>query len=80
MVKKDSSKNELSRREVLGYGIGDLACNVVFSFMSSYLLYYYTDVAGLTVGAAGAVLSRARFMDAIANPVVGALSNRTNTR
>lgn len=80
MQKKTAGGSLLSRREVLGYGIGDLSCSMVFNFMSSYLLYYYTDVAGLTVGAAGLVMSTARFIDAAANPVIGALSDKTRTR
>jgi len=73
-------ENQLSQREVMSYGLGDMACSAVFNFMSSYLLYYYTDVVGLTVGMAGAVMSVARLIDAVANPIVGSLSDRTNSR
>lgn len=73
-------ENQLSRREVISYGLGDMACSAVFNFMSSYLLYYYTDVVGLTVGMAGAVMSTARLIDAAANPIVGSLSDRTHSR
>lgn len=66
--------------EVVSYGAGDMACSMVFNFMSSYLLYFYTDVAGIAVGAAGAVMSAARLIDAAANPVVGVLSDKTQTR
>ena len=37
----------------IGYGIGDLGCNLVFSTMSSYLLIFYTDVFGIAAAAAG---------------------------
>lgn len=70
----------LPLREKAGYGMGDLACSMVFNFMASYLLYYYTDVAGIAVGAAGAVMSTARLADAFANPVVGMLSDKTRSR
>ena len=80
MKKQMPNEDRLSTKEVIGYGIGDLAYTMVFSFMSSYLLYYYTDIAGLTVGAAGTVMSCARLIDAAANPVVGALSDKTHTR
>ncbi|UZW65591.1 MFS transporter [Priestia flexa] len=32
----------------IGYGVGDLGCNLVFSTMASYLLFFYTDVFGIT--------------------------------
>ncbi|MEI0539883.1 MFS transporter [Brachyspira pulli] len=34
--------------EKIGYGIGDLACNLIFSTATSYLMYYYTDIAKIT--------------------------------
>lgn len=75
-----STTEKISLRETISYGIGDLACSMVFNFMASYLLYFYTDVAGITVAAAGTIMSTARLIDAFANPVVGVLSDRTHTR
>lgn len=71
---------KLSLRETACYGMGDLACSMVFNFMASYLLYFYTDVAGVGVAAAGSAMSAARLIDAFANPVVGVLSDKTHTR
>lgn len=83
--KKNSSSGEkpsarVSWREKLSYGIGDLACSMVFNFMSSYLFYFYTDVSGLAVGVVGTIISTARLVDAFINPVVGVLSDHTKTR
>ena len=77
---KAAAGEKLSFRETACYGLGDLACCMVFQFMASYLLYFYTDVAGVGVAAAGAVMSAARLIDAFANPVVGVLSDKTRTR
>lgn len=78
--KKTLAGEKLSFRETACYGLGDLACSMVFNFMASYLLYFYTDVAGVGVAAAGAAMSAARLIDAFANPVVGVLSDKTHTR
>lgn len=78
--KKTPAGEKLSFRETACYGLGDLACSMVFNFMASYLLYFYTDVAGVGVAAAGATMSAARLIDAFANPVVGVLSDKTHTR
>lgn len=75
-----SAGNRLSLRETISYGLGDLACSMVFNFMASYLLYFYTDVAGISVAAAGMIMSTARLIDAFSNPVVGVLSDKTRTR
>lgn len=78
--KKSAVEEKLSFRETACYGMGDLACSMVFNFMASWLLYFYTDVAGVGVAAAGFAMSAARLIDAFANPVVGVLSDRTHTR
>ena len=79
-TRQTSNTEKLSLRETVCYGLGDLACSMVFNFMASYLLYFYTDVAGVSVAAAGAVMSAARLIDAFSNPVVGVLSDRTRSR
>lgn len=79
----DTHKNSplyVSWREKISYGIGDLACSMIFNFMSSYLFYFYTDVSGLAVGIVGTIISTARLVDAFLNPVVGVLSDHTKTR
>ena len=38
----------LPKRSIVGYGLGDFGCNLAFTLGSTFLLYYYTDVAGLT--------------------------------
>lgn len=76
----NTETNKISWREKISYGVGDLACSMVFNFMQSYLFYFYTDVAGIAVAAVGTILSTARLVDAFANPVVGVLSDKTNTR
>ena len=40
----------------IGYGVADLASNLVFAMMSSYLLIFYTDVFGITAAVAGSVM------------------------
>lgn len=77
---KKAPQLKVSWREKLSYGIGDLACSMIFNFMASYLFYFYTDVAGIAVGITGTIISTARLVDAFINPVVGIISDRTRTR
>ncbi|KAA9160688.1 MFS transporter [Amycolatopsis acidicola] len=66
--------------ERIGFTIGDLASNLTWSTVGSYLLYFYTDVALISAAAAGTLLLLARIFDAVIDPLVGVLLDRTNTR
>lgn len=71
---------KVSLREKIGYSMGDGSANLVFQMMMMFQLYFYTDVFGIKATAAGMILLFARFFDAFVDPVVGILSDRTNTR
>lgn len=64
----------------LGYGVGDFGFNLFFTTASLYLLYYYTDVLGLPPATAGWVFAVALIWDAVFDPVMGYVANRTRTR
>jgi glycoside/pentoside/hexuronide:cation symporter, GPH family len=66
--------------EKAGYSAGDAAANFVFMTMVLFQLNFYTDVFGLTASAAAAILLWPRFWDAIFDPIMGVLADRTNTR
>jgi GPH family glycoside/pentoside/hexuronide:cation symporter len=70
----------LTFRRRLGYGAGDFAFNLFFTTASLYLLYYYTDVLGLSPAVAGWVFAAALMWDALFDPFMGYLANRTRTR
>jgi len=74
------SSQKLSFVEKAGYGAADAAANFVFMTMILFQLNFYTDVFGLTAGAAAAVLLWPRLWDAIFDPIMGVLADRTNTR
>lgn len=70
----------LSPGRRLGYGIGDFGFNLFFTTASLYLLFYYTDVLGLSPSTAGWVFGIALVWDALFDPVMGYVANRTRTR
>jgi len=63
-----------------GYGVGDLGFGLLFLTLSQFLLYYYTDVLGLPPATAGWVFGAAVVWDALTDPVMGAIANRTQSR
>jgi glycoside/pentoside/hexuronide:cation symporter, GPH family len=70
----------LSFVEKAGYSAADAAANFVFMTMVLFQLNFYTDVFGLSASAAAAVLLWPRLWDAVFDPIMGLLTDRTNTR
>jgi glycoside/pentoside/hexuronide:cation symporter, GPH family len=70
----------LSVREKIGYSGGDAAANFVFMSMILYQLNFYTDVFGLSASTAAAILLWPRLWDALFDPIMGILADRTRTR
>lgn len=64
----------------LGYGAGDFGFSLFFLTASLYLLYYYTDVLGLSPATAGWVFGGALVWDALFDPVMGGIASRTRSR
>jgi GPH family glycoside/pentoside/hexuronide:cation symporter len=71
---------QLSLAEKLGYGLGDTASNFVWALMMNFIMYYYTDIFGITAAATGTMLLVARATDGLFDFFVGAVADRTNTR
>lgn len=71
----------LSVLEKIGYSLGDLAANLVFQTLVTYLAYFYTDIYGLDAKDASAIILVVGLIAAfVFNPVVGVLSDRTHSR
>lgn len=73
-------KGKIRMKEKVGYATGDLACNFIYQTVSSYLLFFYTDVFGITAAAAGLMFLIVRLIDAIADPLIGTFVDKTNTK
>lgn len=71
---------KLSFTEKAGYSGADAAANFVFMSMILFQLNFYTDVFGLTASAAAAILLWPRLWDAVFDPIMGVLADRTRTR
>lgn len=76
-----SNQNETLRfREKLGYGLGDTASNFFFQVFNIFLLYYYTDIFGLSPAAVGVMFIVTKVIDAVSDPMMGLIADRTNSR
>ena len=72
--------NKLSYTEKLGYGMGDAACGIVYSSVTMFLTWFYTDIYGLTAAAVGVMFLVTRILDAITDPLTGIVADRIKTR
>ena len=70
----------ISLKEKVGYSLGDAACNFYWKTFEFYLMFFYTDVFGISAAAAGTMLVVTRLADAVADPVMGSIADRTHTR
>jgi len=75
-----SEIHELSIKEKAGYAFGDLASVLFWQMITAYLLFFYTDVFGITAAAAGTMILVSRLWDGVNDPMMGMIADRTNTR
>ncbi|MEL6540892.1 MAG: glycoside-pentoside-hexuronide (GPH):cation symporter [Pseudomonadota bacterium] len=66
--------------EKLGYGLGDLPSGLYLNFFAAYLLYFFVDLGGVSPAAMALMLLLSRGFDAVTDPVMGVISDRTRTR
>ena len=75
-----TQSHRLSVGEKVGYALGDIATNFFFQSMILYQTRFYTDTVGLSAVAVGTMFLVLRLGDAVFDPVIGALADRTQTR
>ena len=63
----------------IAYGFGDVGCNFSWMFVSNFLMIFYTDVFGISMAAVSGLMLFSRFWDAINDPIIGALTDKTKT-
>jgi len=70
----------LGVREKIAYGLGDTASNIVFQTVMLFLSFFYTDIFGLSPAIVGTLFLVVRIFDAVTDPLMGAMTDRTNTK
>lgn len=75
-----AASDKLSFKEKVGYGLGDTASNFYWQTFLNFLLFFYTDVFGITAAAAGTMFLIVRAADTGIDPIMGVIADRTKTR
>ena len=73
-------KRYLNWKNKIGYGAGDVAGNVVYAFLSTFLMFYLTDTVGMNVGIIGMLMAVSKLLDAVTDLLFGNLLDRTSTK
>src|SRR6188768_2276925 len=72
---------KLSVKEKIGYSLGDLAANLVFQTLMTYLAYFYTDIYGLSPTHSSIIMLTVGLIAAfVFNPIIGVLADRTTSK
>ena len=79
-MENESNNGKVPLISKIAYGFGDVGCNFSWMFVSNFLMIFYTDVFGISMAAVSALMLFSRFWDAINEPIVGGLTDKTNTR
>ncbi len=64
----------------VGYGSGDVAGNVVYAFLSSFVMIYLTNSVGLSAGIVGTLIAVSKLFDGVTDIFFGAMIDKTHTR
>lgn len=70
----------LSWKEKLSYGVGDMGFNFYWANIATFLMFFYTDVFGISGIAAANILLTVKIINACTDPIIGATADRTKTR
>jgi GPH family glycoside/pentoside/hexuronide:cation symporter len=70
----------VSVKEKIAYGLGDTASNIVFQTVMLFLTFFYTDIYGISPAFVGTMFLAVRIIDAVTDPLMGALADRTQSK
>ena len=71
---------QLKLREQLGWAMGSMGTGVMIGALTGYGLYYMTNYLGIAAGLAGSLIGLSKFYDMISDPVMGQISDRTQSK
>ena len=71
---------EASEKQVYLYSIGNIANTAIFAFVGTYIMFYYTNILGISATVAGTIFMVARIIDALTDPIMGMIIDRTNSK
>lgn len=75
-----NTKKKATEAQYWLYSIGNFPNNIIFLMVGTYITYFYTDILGISPVMAGTIFMVARLVDAITDPIMGMIVDKTNTK
>ena len=75
-----NEKKYLNWFNKIGYGSGDIAGNVVYAFLSTFMMFYLTDTVGMDVGVVGTLMALSKLFDGVTDLFFGSMIDKTKTK
>lgn len=76
----ERGKSSLSRAAIISYGFGGAATTLIMAFKNRFAMSFMTDIAGVSAATIGTWMMLITIFDAINDPIIGGMADRTNTR
>ena len=78
-MENGTKQSKISFISKFAYGMGDVGCNFSWMFVGNFLMIFYTDVFGIGMSAVATLMLLSRIWDAINDPIIGGLSDKTRS-
>ena len=75
-----AEKRYLKWYNKVGYGSGDIAGNVVYAFLTFFVMIYLSDTIGLNTGIVGTLMAVSKIFDGVSDVIFGSLIDKTKTK
>ena len=79
-IMQETEKKYLKWYNMVGYGSGDIAGNVVYAFLSSFVMIYLTNTVGLNAGVVGTLIAVSKLFDGVTDIFFGTMIDRTKSK
>ncbi|WLS80249.1 MFS transporter [Erwinia pyri] len=79
-VQDDDLTAPVTASEKIGYGLGDAGGTIITCLIANFLTFFYTDIFGLTPALVGTLFITLRVIDAVSDPLMGLVADRTQSR
>ena len=79
-TKDNKVKNSVPFRMKLGFSVADIGFNIAYQTTALFLLFFFTDVFGITPAFAGAIILYSKIWDAVSDPIMGGIADKTKSR
>lgn len=73
-------EKQVGPKLAVGYAMGEVGCQMSWYMINNYLTLFYTDIVGLSASAISLIMLIARIWDAVNDPMMGSIADRTNTK